>query len=308
MPQDAPPEYVNSPEGKIAQEISRLLGGFPLALDQAGGYIEETKRNLSDFLALYQRRRAALLSRRGKFSSDHPDSVTTTFSLAFEKVEHSHPEAAELLRLCAFLHPDAIPEEIIVEGAAHLSPDLQIIASDPFELDAALEALLEFSLIRRHPSTRTMSIHRLVQDVLKYSMNEAQQRDLAEHAVRAVSHTFPDGEPSTWSRCQRYLPHARVCVDLLEEWHMHFDEVVQLLNNVGYYLYNRAQYAEAGHLYTRALELLTQEAESLTLAQVLDNLGDLYLDLGQYTQAEHCFQRGLAIRERMVEPDDPSIA
>ena len=167
MPQDAPPEYVNSPEGKIAQEISRLLGGFPLALDQAGGYIEETKRNLSDFLALYQRRRAALLSRRGKFSSDHPDSVTTTFSLAFEKVEHSHPEAAELLRLCAFLHPDAIPEEIIVEGAAHLSPDLQIIASDPFELDAALEALLEFSLIRRHPSTRTMSIHRLVQDVLK---------------------------------------------------------------------------------------------------------------------------------------------
>jgi len=176
MSQGASSESVDSSDGNVAQEISQLLDGLPLALDQAGAYIEETKRNLSDYRDLYQKRRAALLSRRGKFSADHPDSVATTLSLAFENVEHAHPEAAELLRLCAFLHSDAIPEEIIVEGATNFRPDFQIIASDPFLLDTAIEALLEFSLVRRNPSTRTISIHRLVQDVLKDGMSEDQQR------------------------------------------------------------------------------------------------------------------------------------
>ena len=73
-----------------------------------------------------------------------PDADDTNIIDRVLRLQRSHPEAAELLRLCTFLHPDAIPEEIIVVGATHLSPDLQIIASDPFELDAALEALLEF--------------------------------------------------------------------------------------------------------------------------------------------------------------------
>jgi tetratricopeptide (TPR) repeat protein len=307
MPKDAPPEYLDSLEDNSAQEISRHLGGLPLALDQAGAYIEETKRNLSDYLDLYQKRRAALLSRRGKFSADHPDSVATTLSLAFEDVERVHPEAAELLRFCAFLHPDAIPEEIIVEGAANFSPDFQVIASDPFLLDEAIEALLEFSLVRRNPSTRTISIHRLVQDVLRDGMSQEQQHQWAEHAIQAVSHTFPDGEPSTWPRCQRYLPHARVCVHLIEQWDMHFDEAVQLLINVGYYLYNRAQYPEAEHLYTQALELLKQEDESLARAQILNNMGDLYLALGQYTRAEQYFRQALNIRERLLEHTHPGI-
>ncbi len=149
LPQDALSESVDSSDGNVAQEISRLLDGLPLALDQAGAYIEETKRNLSDYLDLYQKRRAALLNRRGKFSADHPDSVATTLSLAFEDVEGVHPEAAELLRLCAFLHPDAIPEEIIVEGAANFSPDFQIIASDPFQLKNVL--LKNFGQSRRIP-------------------------------------------------------------------------------------------------------------------------------------------------------------
>ena len=45
-------------------------------------------------------------------------SVATTWSLSFERVRREMPCAADLLRLCAFLAPDAIPEEIITEGAS----------------------------------------------------------------------------------------------------------------------------------------------------------------------------------------------
>jgi tetratricopeptide (TPR) repeat protein len=308
IPQDAPVEQARGPEGDTAQEISQLLDGLPLALDQAGAYIEETRRNLSDYLDLYQKRQVTLLSRRGKFSNDHPDSVTTTFSLAFENIEHAHPQAAELLRFCAFFHPDALPEEIIIEGATRFDPAFQSLASDPLELDAAIEALLDYSLIKRNPSTRTISVHRLVQDVLKSGLSEDQQRHWAESAIQAVSRMFPDGEPASWSLCQRYLPHARVCIQLIEQWQIDFDDAIQLLNKIGYYLYNRAQYSEAQVCYEQALALVPKEARDRVEAPILSNLGDLHLTLAQYTQAEQYFTKALTIRERTLEQNHPDIA
>ena len=39
---------------EIAMQISKELGGLPLALDQAGAYIEETQCSLADYLGFYQ--------------------------------------------------------------------------------------------------------------------------------------------------------------------------------------------------------------------------------------------------------------
>jgi hypothetical protein len=49
----------------IAMKLAQELGGLPLALDQAGAYIEETQCSLVDYEQLYQTRRAELLARRG---------------------------------------------------------------------------------------------------------------------------------------------------------------------------------------------------------------------------------------------------
>ncbi|MBO0795600.1 MAG: helix-turn-helix domain-containing protein, partial [Ktedonobacteraceae bacterium] len=91
---------------QLAQQIVERLGGLPLALDQAGAYILETSCSLEEYLALYEQRHAALLARRGRVPVEHPDSVGTTFALAFERVERQNPASVELLRLCAFLAPD----------------------------------------------------------------------------------------------------------------------------------------------------------------------------------------------------------
>jgi hypothetical protein len=100
----------------IALALVEELGGLPLALDQAGAYIEETQCGLADYRQQYQMRRAELLARRGKLVDDHPEPVATTWSLSFARVEQANPIAAELLRICAFLAPNAIPEELLVEA------------------------------------------------------------------------------------------------------------------------------------------------------------------------------------------------
>ncbi len=140
---DAPLEAAPAADCSAAREISRIMGGLPLALDQAGAYIEETACSLSDYLERYQRRRPTLLDLRdfrGGVSTPHPQSVTATFTLPFELVERTNPAAADLLRLCAFLHPDAIPEALLTEGAPDLGPVLQPVAADPFM--SAMQQLL----------------------------------------------------------------------------------------------------------------------------------------------------------------------
>jgi len=110
---DAPLAAASAVDRAQALQLVAALGGLPLALDQAGAYIEETGSALLRYLELYQTRRQALLRRRSKLPTDHPEPVATTWSLSFQQVEQANPAAAELLRFCAFLHPDAIPEELI---------------------------------------------------------------------------------------------------------------------------------------------------------------------------------------------------
>src|SRR5258708_22891189 len=92
------------------------LAHFPLAIDQAGAYIEETGCSLHDYFQIYQKHRYALLARRGKQAAHYPESVATTWSLSFQHVEETNPAAAELLRLCAFLPPDHIPQELLTQS------------------------------------------------------------------------------------------------------------------------------------------------------------------------------------------------
>ncbi|MBV9258749.1 MAG: helix-turn-helix domain-containing protein, partial [Ktedonobacteraceae bacterium] len=52
-------------EYAAAQEVVAVLSGLPLAVDQAGAYLEETGCGLSNYLDRYEQQRAALLARRG---------------------------------------------------------------------------------------------------------------------------------------------------------------------------------------------------------------------------------------------------
>ena len=62
---DALLDSASTADRALAREIVHAMDGLPLALDQAGAYLEETQESLSNYLALYQQQRAALLKRRG---------------------------------------------------------------------------------------------------------------------------------------------------------------------------------------------------------------------------------------------------
>jgi tetratricopeptide (TPR) repeat protein len=307
---DTPLDAAGEIDRAKAKEITAQFDGLPLALDQAGAYIEETACGLSGYLELYRHRAPELLRRRGMLASDHPDPVATTWALSFENIENANPAAAELLRFCAFLHPEGIPEEVFSKGASELGPALGSIGSDSFELNSSVSEILKYSLLRREPKTRTLEIHRLVQAVLKQGMEMATQRLWAERAVRVVDLAFPDVEFWTWAFCERLLAQVHACAELIKQWGIEFSEAGRLLNAAGVYLHERGRYTDAEPLYERALAILEKAlgAEHSGVARSLNNLAELYRAQGRYAKAEPLYERSLTIRETALGLEHSDVA
>lgn len=292
-----------------AETIAIEMDFLPLALDQAGAYIEEVGCSLASYLELYRAHRADLLRRRGRVVSDHPEPVATTWSLNFRQVEQASPAAADLLRLCAFLAPDAIPEELFREGSAFLPAALQQASIDELALNDAIEELRIFSLVQRNPDSKLLRVHRLMQAVLKDAMEDGAQRLWAERVVRVVNATFPRDpkEAATWSRCLRYLEQAQASEMLVRQHQLVLPEAADLLDRTGLYLFARGLYTPVESLYQLALQIRSQYLE-LQQASSLYNLGFFYRTQGKYAEAEPLYQQALRIREQQLGPAHPEVA
>src|SRR6266567_1985639 len=307
---DATLEHISSKPRDLAIQVSQELGGLPLALDQAGAYLEATGTALAAYQQIYQQNRMALLAQHRTQGADHPEPVASTWSLSFVRVEEINPAAADLLRLCAYLAPDAIPEEILAQGAAHLGVVLGPAAADAFLLGQAIEALRAYSLIGRDPSLQTLSVHRLVQEVVRNALPAADRQRWMERAIRAVHAALPPVEHASWPEWERLLAHAQACAALLDSQEIHLQEATVVLQQTGWYLTERARYSEAEPLLEQAYQMSTQEkgAEHLDTARNASNLAGLYYAQGKYEQAEPLYERALAIYKQQLGPDHPYTA
>ena len=289
-----------------AEAIVIEMDFLPLALDQAGAYLEEVGCSLSTYLDLYRTHRAELLNRRGHMATEHPESVATTWSLNFQKIEQANPAAAELLRLCAFLAPDAIPEELVTGGSAALGPVLRPVAADAFCLNAALEELRKFSLVQRNPESRLLRLHRLVQAVLQDTLSGEERRQWAERAVRATSLVFPENTEFTpWPYDRRLLSQAQACSVLIQDYALVFAEAASLLFRTANDLKEYSFYEQAELLYQQAIHIQEQEpgTEHPDMASSLNKLADLYRTQGKQELAETLYQQAVRIWDRAEHPD-----
>ena len=306
---EEPLDNVSASLRKSAQQLVTELDGLPLALDQAGAYVEETGCSLSEYLDLYRVNHLAMLQQRSIATVDYPYTAATTWTLSFEQVEQANPAAADLLRLCAFLHPDTIPEAIVTEGATDLGPVLSPIATDPLLLNEAIQLLRRYSLVKRDPEARLLSLHRLVQVVLKESLGQVEQRQWAERTVRAVSRSIPERNSASWEHCELYLPHALLCTQWIEHFSFNFPEAAHLLQVTGVYLVDRGQYTQAEPLLQRALSLQGKVLgpEHSETVRTLNSLANAYLCEGDYQQAERLLQPALANFERVLGVKHPEV-
>jgi hypothetical protein len=214
---DAPVRRVEA-----ALQLSEMMKGLPLALEQAGAYINDTDCGVRKYLELYTKYRAEIQSRPHGELREYSESVASVWKISRVMVEQSNPAAAELLRLCAFLDPDGIPDELVLAGASALGPVLGLVASDELQFNQAISILKRYSLLHREVDRETdltkLSIHRVMQEILLDEMDQGTRYLWAQRSVCAVEQAR-QSLPDPWPLLQAQ---ARKCLQLIAEWQMTF--------------------------------------------------------------------------------------
>lgn len=283
-----------------ADELAQELGYLPLALEQAGAYMRAKNLSFDKYLAAYRKQRLQLLERQKPLTGDYPNSVATTWAINMEAVEQTTPAAAELLRFSAFLAPDKIPYELLERGGSQLGEVLATAlaeaADDPLIVPDLLSALTRYSLIRLEDADR-YSIHRMVQEVLRDTMDSSTKQRWVMQSVEALNQVFPSGEFETWKQCDRLVAQVQAIALQLEDYADPPASAALSLNKAGYYLHEQGRYAEAEPLLVRSLSIYESQLGSNhpDVASSLNNLAGLYYATGCYGEAEPLYLRAVAI-------------
>ena len=295
---------------ETAKELAGELDYLPLALEQAAAYIDSAQKTLPGYLAMFRQHQLVLL-KRGIPSTDYPATVGTTWELSFQRLETESPGGVGLLQLCAFLAPDDIPRDVIVSGADHLPEPLSATVRDEIAFDEAVSAIRRYSLIDAAGES-TLSMHRLVQAVVRHRLDPSERARWAEAAVSIVNIAFPheSADVRTWKVCDHLLPHAIVVADFAESLSVGLGATARLVNHVGTYAWGRAEYGKAKGAFQRALRIDEKAfgPNHPNVAIRVNNLGAVQQALGDFLGAKAAFERVLNINERAFGSDHAAVA
>jgi len=299
-----------SDDRTTAAEIAKELGYLPLALEQAGAYIERTRIRLAEYLKAYRKSQTKLFKEAASTpATGYEHTILTTWTMALEEVQGQCPAAIELMNLCAFLAPDDIPKDMLIADVKHLPRKLARVVKNELKFNNAIAALRNFSLVNMRDDG--LSVHRLLQAVIREQLKGVEQKTWAGAAVEITNKIFPydSDDVRTWRICARLLPHAHLAASQAEERDVAHEATGRLLNQAGLYLEGRAQFAEAKALLERALKIYerTDGPDHPNVATIVNNLGSVLQDMGDLAEAKRCYERALKIDEKAYGPDHPNV-
>jgi tetratricopeptide (TPR) repeat protein len=288
-----------------ATTLADSLDGLPLALEQAGAYVAATGTvSLSHYAALFDTRALELLKRGQPLGYQH--TVATIWSLALQRLRETEPAAVDLLILASFLAPDDLPLPLLAGQRQELPGPLASTAADPLALADAVAALRRYSLIR--VVADGLYIHRLVQTVVRASLDVEAERTWAATAVRLLRAGFPEtDEVANWPECERLLPHALAAADHGQRLEVESERWLWLLTESAHYLllWGQARQALALLEQTRAgYRRLLGDDHPYTLTS-MNNLATTRRALGDLDGARQLFEQALAAFRRVLGDDHP---
>jgi hypothetical protein len=196
-----------------AAGLAQELGGLPLALTQAASYVAQNALNLTEYMAMYRRRRADL--HREGYIPDYPATVATTWQLAFDRL--SRP-ARSLLYLLTWYAPDAIPLDLLLipntdhsELPEQVGEWLRSLLADEIHRHRATSELITYGLLAHSGPDKSVTMHRLVQAVIVDNLTAHNSHDRWIGAAAAVAAAAcPQslttiGDTTNWHRLQTHV-------------------------------------------------------------------------------------------------------
>ncbi|MFG1704818.1 FxSxx-COOH system tetratricopeptide repeat protein [Nonomuraea sp. M3C6] len=286
-----------------ANDLALALGDLPLALEQAAALQLTTGLSTDEYIEALREQTRGLLA-LGK-ATEYPHSMTAAWQLSVQAIEQRMPEAATVLRCLAFFGPEPIPRDLFrrgnkTQGAVRIGP----ILSDPLLLSRAFGELNRFALLKVDSTAGTVQVHRLIQALLRDSVDEEERGEI-RHEVhlllaggapvdpddttrwRAFRELLPHFEPSGLADCAEADPRA-FCVTL-----------VRFLYRVGDYRSARTFAEQLRDTWTA-----TSGPESPDVLRIRRHLANVLWQLGEYDESRLLNAETLTMMQRVLGPDN----
>ncbi|MFE5036452.1 tetratricopeptide repeat protein, partial [Streptomyces sp. NPDC056683] len=298
-------------------ELADELGHLPLALQQAGAYLVQTRTGATSYLAQLRADPAGVLAATAP-GDPHQRTIAQLWSVTLDAIQAQDRHAVQLLQVLSYCAPDPLPRRILATAL----PTTR-------EVDQALGALAAYSMITL--TDLTITVHRLVQTVVRSTIPTPRPIPQPRRVLRLLRRSRPASEPhpsasalnvlcaaippgtpgevQTWAAWQELLPH----VQILNTHYVGADtpaNLADLLGQTAFYLTARGQAVLALPLAERALAV-TEAAlgpDHPTTALRLGNLARTLSNLGRHAEALPLEERALAVTEAALSPDHPDTA
>jgi tetratricopeptide (TPR) repeat protein len=296
-----------------AVELAEVLGGLALALEQAGAHVVQRRLSLRDYLEKWRRHASGVAKWHNERVMKYPRSLAVTWQTTIEQLGAGE---VALLRLLAWLAPEPLPLFVLeADGAETLWQEAVDLLGQGTpaigRIFDALATLSDYSMVRWDAEGQTVSVHRVVQEILRTRVSEARRRDWLALSMRLLNEACPEDptDVRAWPRWDLLRPHVALVLGQADGAG-NPDPTATLLNNLGLLLYDKALYSEAELLMRRALVIdeSSYGPDHVEVAIDLSNLALLLQATNRLAEAEPLMRRALVIDEASYGPDRPNVA
>ncbi|SEU47807.1 NB-ARC domain-containing protein [Nonomuraea wenchangensis] len=282
-----------------ALELVGELGCLPLAVDQAGAYLGQTRLSPRAYLGLLRRQPAVMYDRTAR-GSDAERTIARLWRLTLDRLAGT-PLAGHVLRILAWYGAEPIPRTLL-DG----------LDAEPSEVQHALGELAAYNMItldREH-----ITVHRLVQAVARTPDPDDPHRRPADidtarsQAADLLNDALPatHSDPADWPAWRTLLPHITA---LAEHTSPGADTTAtaRLLNQAGLFLNNQGAISRAIDYFERACvtyeRVLGGDHPDTLMSR--NNLASAYESAGDVGRAIPLYEATLADCERVLGGEHP---
>jgi hypothetical protein len=205
------------------KRLLELLDGLPLAIAQAGAYLQKSGVGLKTYLSFYEQQWSELMEVDNITDAplrDYPErSMWITWAISYQAIYDKHKHTANLLLLWSFLDNKGLWHGMFAEAckkstvvASMLSAWIGDVASSDVAFGRAMQLLRDYSLIQAVEATKSYTMHPVVHRWTYHYQGKQYELELGLLAVIAVGWAVPDSSTPDYSTLQRQLlPHAQAC-------------------------------------------------------------------------------------------------
>ncbi|QOV33515.1 tetratricopeptide repeat protein [Streptomyces ferrugineus] len=287
-----------------ADRVAEELGDFPLAVSLAAASLQQSALPVDTYVEMLRSQMTDIL--RSQPAPEYPSSAAATWLLSLNQLRERMPAAAALLQVCAFFGPDPIPRSLLNNQTSrrllqHHDPSL----ANLLMMGRLYGEIKRNGLAQIDERADTLTLHRLVQRVLRDQLSAEEQGEMRErvHSVLGEGNPNNPDDSANWSHYAALLPHLRPT----QAEESDKTEVRQWICDTVRYLWRSGDAATADQTAERVLGTWTSlfgDDDELVL-QLRTELGNALRDQGRLSKAfsvtRDAYERG----RRVLGEDHP---